>query len=157
MAKQEIESLVEGGKASPGPPLGPALGPMGLNINEVIGKINEKTADMEGMKVPVKVVVDTDTKEYEIQIGTPPTSALVKKEADIELGTQDGTQVGNIDFDQVKQIAEIKQPALLANDLKNAIKEVAGTCRTTGVTIEEMSPAEFIEKLDEGEFDEKLN
>ena len=84
MAKQTIESLVEGGKASAGPPLGPALGPIGVNIGDVIAKINERTRDMAGMKVPVKVIVDTETKEFEIDVGTPPASALIKKELNLK-------------------------------------------------------------------------
>ena len=68
MGEQKVSSLVTGGGASAGPPLGPALGPLGVNIMEVISAINEKTKDFEGMKVPVTVVVDTDTKKYEIEI-----------------------------------------------------------------------------------------
>ena len=84
MAKQTIEALVDGGKVSAGPPLGPALGPIGVNIGEVIAAINEKTRDMAGMKVPVKVIVDTETREFEVEVGTPPTSALIKKELTLQ-------------------------------------------------------------------------
>ena len=69
--KQTISSLVTGGEASAGPPLGPALGPMGVNIMEVINAINEKTGDYKGMKVPLTVSVDTDTKKWEIEVGIP--------------------------------------------------------------------------------------
>ena len=79
--KQTISSLVTGGEASAGPPLGPALGPLGVNIMEVIAKINEKTSDFKGMKVPVTVSVDTDTKEWDIEVGIPSASALILKEA----------------------------------------------------------------------------
>ena len=71
-----VEALVPGGKANPGPPLGPALGPMGVNIKEIVDNINEKTADFNGMQVPVKIIFD-DKKNYTIEIGTPPTSALI--------------------------------------------------------------------------------
>ena len=81
--KQTISSLVTGGEASAGPPLGPALGPLGVNIMEVIAKINEKTSDFKGMKVPVTVSVDTDTKEWDIEVGIPSASALILKEANI--------------------------------------------------------------------------
>jgi len=156
MPKHSIESLVEGGKANPGPPLGPALGPLGLNINEIIDKINEKTASMEGMKVPVKIIVDTETKEYEIKVGTPPTSALIKKEINIDKGSQDGKYVGNITIDQIIKIADIKRNTLLSRDRKNAVKEIAGTCKTLGVSIENLNPKDFIRKVDNGEFDDKL-
>ena len=75
---EKVEALVEGGKASAGPPLGPALGPMGVNIGEVINQINEKTKDFKGMKVPVIVIIDG--KNFKIKVGTPPISAMIKKE-----------------------------------------------------------------------------
>ena len=74
--------------ATAGPPLGPALGPLGINIMNVIKAINDKTKDFEGMKVPVKVIVDTATKDFEITVGTPPTSALIKGELGSEKGSQ---------------------------------------------------------------------
>ena len=77
MAKQTISSLVTGGAASAGPPLGPALGPMGVNIMEVINGINDKTKDFEGMKVPVTVSIDSDTKKWEIEIGIPSALSLI--------------------------------------------------------------------------------
>ena len=85
---QKISSLVTGGAASAGPPLGPALGPLGVNIMEIINAINEKTKDFEGMKVPVTVAVDTDTKKWDITIGIPSASALVLKEVGIKKGSE---------------------------------------------------------------------
>ena len=78
--KQTISSLVTGGEASAGPPLGPSLGPMGVNIMEVISAINEKTGDFKGMKIPVTVTVDSETKKWEIEVGIPSASALILKE-----------------------------------------------------------------------------
>ena len=74
-----IEVLVDGGEASPGPPLGPALGPLGVNIMNVANDINKKTGPFKGMKVPVKITI-ADDKSYEIEVGTPPISALIKDE-----------------------------------------------------------------------------
>ena len=74
-----VEVLVEGGKATPGQPLGPALGPLGVNIPQIVGAINEKTKAFDGMKVPVKIIIDKD-KNFEIKVGTPPTSSLVTKQ-----------------------------------------------------------------------------
>ncbi|MCR4369244.1 MAG: 50S ribosomal protein L11, partial [archaeon] len=76
----EISALIEGGKATAGAPLGPALGPLGVNIGEIVAKINEKTKSYAGMKVPVTIEVDSK-KHYEITVGSPPTSALITKEA----------------------------------------------------------------------------
>ena len=76
----KIEALVKGGQASAAPPLGPALGPTGVNIGEVINAINEKTKGFNGMEVPVKILIDSKTKKFEIEIGTPPVTSLLKKE-----------------------------------------------------------------------------
>src|SRR3989344_821413 len=84
--KETVEVLVEGGKAIAGPQLGGTLGPLKVNINQVISVINDKTKDFKGMKVPVKVIVDTETKDFNIEIGTPPTSELIKKEIELKLG-----------------------------------------------------------------------
>jgi len=80
---QTVDALIEGGKATAAPPLGPALGPTGVNIGQVIAEINKKTADFKGMKVPIKVHI-TDDKEFSVTVGTPPVSQLIKKEAGIE-------------------------------------------------------------------------
>jgi len=87
-----VEALVAGGKASAGPPLGPALGPLGVNVAQVVAKINEMTKDLNGMQVPVKVTVKSRT-EFEVEVGTPPTSALILKEAGIDKGCGDASFV----------------------------------------------------------------
>ena len=152
-----VEALVPGGKANPGPPLGPALGPLGVNIKEVVDKINEKTRDYNGMQVPVKVIVD-DKKNVEIEVGTPPTSALVMQEAGLQKGSGTaGTEVvGNLNIQQVAKIARMKREDILSYDLKPAMKEVMGTCVPMGVTIEEMEARECQKALDEGKFDDVL-
>ena len=101
---QKISSLVTGGQASAGPPLGPALGPMGVNIMEVINAINEKTKDFEGMKVPVTVSIETDTKKWDIEIGIPSAAALLLKETGIQKGSgTSGTDwVGDIKMEGVE-------------------------------------------------------
>ncbi len=134
----DIDLLVEGGKANAGPPLGPSLAPLGVNIGQIVSKINEKTKEFNGMKVPVKVKVDVKTKAFEIEVGSPPTSALIKKELKIEKGS--GTPktgiVGNLSLDQVKKIAEGKLENLSSTDLQKAMHEVIGTANSMGVTIE---------------------
>lgn len=156
MAKETIESLVDAGAASAGPPLGPALGPTGVNIGKVIAAINEKTADFKGMKVPVKVIVDTDKKDFEIKIGSPPASSLLKKEAGVETGAKDKNPVGDLSFDQVLKVANMKKDSLLSNSMKAAVKEIAGTCISTGLTIEGLSAKEFIAAVDAGKYDGRL-
>ncbi len=152
-----IEALVAGGKANPGPPLGPALGPLGVNIKDVIDKINEKTKDFNGMQVPVKVIVDDD-KNIEIEIGTPPTAALIKQEIGIEKGSgESGTVVvGDLTVQQAAKVARMKKDDILSYDLKAAVKEVIGTCVPMGVTVEGLDPRECQRSIDEGNFDEVL-
>ena len=156
MAKETIDALIDGGNASAGPPLGPALGPTGLNIGKVVAAINEKTAAFKGMKVPVKVIIDTDKKDFEIKVGSPPASSLLKKEAGLETGTKDGKPIADITFDQLLKVANMKRDSLLSGTMKSAVKEIAGTCVTVGLTIDGMSPKEFIAAVNAGKFDSQL-
>jgi large subunit ribosomal protein L11 len=150
-----LEVLVEGGKASTGPPVGPALGPLGLNIVQVVKEINEKTKAFEGMKVPVKLTIDTATKKYEISVGTPPTSALILKELGLEKGSKDqrGEKVGNLTVEQAKKIALIKRDSVLGTNLKEKVKEVVGSCISMGVTVEGKDPREVQREINDGKYD----
>ncbi|MEM3673489.1 MAG: 50S ribosomal protein L11 [Candidatus Bathyarchaeia archaeon] len=153
--KKVIELLVSGGQATAGPPLGPALGPLGVNVLAIVNKINELTKDYSGMKVPVKVAVDPETKEFEVTVGTPTTSALIVSELKIEKGsgTPSKQKVGNLTVEQVIRIAKIKRPELLAKTLKSAAKEVLGSCVSMGVTVEGKDPREVQREIDEGKYD----
>lgn len=155
---QKISSLVTGGKASAGPPLGPALGPMGVNIMEVIKAINEKTKDFEGMKVPVTVSVFPDTKKWEIEIGIPSAAALVLKEAGLQKGSgTSGTDwVGDIGMDTVVKVAKTKLEKSYASSIKSVSKEIIGTCLCLGIKIEGKSPKEITAEINDGKWDEKL-
>ncbi len=150
-----VEALVPGGKASAGPPLGPALGPLGVNVAQVVAKINEQTKDLNGMQVPVKVIVKSRT-EFEIEVGTPPTSALIIKEMGLEKGTGDNNAVGNITMEQVLKIANIKRKGLLSKTLKNAASEVIGTAGSVGATIDGMPSKEAQLAVANGKYDEIL-
>jgi len=145
-----IEVLVDGGKATPGPPLGPVLGPMQVNIMEIIKVINEKTKAFVGMKVPVKITVDPKTKAFDVSVGTPPTSALIIKELGIEKGSgsNNATKVGDLTMEQVIKVANMKESAVLGKTLKNRALEVIGTCVSMGVTVngEEAKQAQFLIK-----------
>lgn len=158
MAKETIEILIDGGKATPGPPLGPAIGPLGINMMQVVEQINQKTADFEGMKVPVKVIVDVGTKEFEIKVGTPPTTALIMDELNIEKASQDPgmDKVADLTVEQALKIARMKFDALLSNDYKNAAKEVIGTCVSMGITVEGKDPREVQQEIDQGKYDDQL-
>ena len=155
MAKQTVESLIQGGKATAAPPLGPALGPTGVNIGEVVAEINKKTADMKGMQVPVKVTVDTDTKEFSIEIGTPPAAALIKKEAGVEKGASNPLteKVADLLIEQVIKIAKIKEDALLGRDTKAKVREIVGTCQSMGILVEGKIAVKINPDVDAGMYD----
>jgi len=157
--KQTISSLVTGGEASAGPPLGPALGPMGVNILQIISAINEQTKEFQGMKIPVTVVVDADTKKWEIEVGIPSASALLLKDAGIQKGSgTSGTEwVGEVSADMIAKIAKVKLETSYANSLKSVAKQIVGTCVSLGIKVEGKTPKEFTAEINEGKWDSKLN
>lgn len=152
MADVIINGLIEGGKATSGPPFGPALGPLGVNINGIVEEINKKTSAFEGIKIPVKVTVDPLTKTYKVEVGSPPTSALIMKELGIPKGAKGKEEVvGNITIDQLKNIAKAKESAMYGNTLASRVKQIMGTCKSMNVTVEGMSAIEAIAKVNSGE------
>jgi large subunit ribosomal protein L11 len=144
-----VEVLITGGKATPGPPVGPSLAPLGVNIREVVERINEETKGFEDMQVPVKIVVDED-KNVSIEVGIPPTSALIKQ----ELGIQKVSEETDVSLDKIIEIARMKKERMLSYSLKNAVKEVLGTCVSMSVLVGGKSPKEVQEEIDEGKHDE---
>ncbi len=152
-----IEVLVDGGEASPGPPLGPALGPLGVNIMNVANDINKKTGAFKGMKVPVKITI-ADDKSYEIEIGTPPISALIKDELGIEKGASNPRtdKAGDMTIEQLVRICEMKGDSLLGATLKNRALEVTGSCVSSGIYIDGKPPKEAQRLIKEGAYDAAL-
>ncbi len=153
-----IEVLVEGGKATPGQPLGPALGPLGVNIPKIVAEINNKTRAFDGMKVPVKIVIDSKTKDFEIKVGTPPTSSLISKELGVEKGSGSpkATKVGNLSLEQAIKVARMKGDSLLGKDLKHQVLEVVGTCTSMGVTVDGKEPKDIRAEILDGKYDQYL-
>ena len=152
-----VEAMVDGGKATAGPPLGPALGPKGVNIGQVVAKINEKTKAFAGMKVPVKILINTD-KTFDIKVGTPPMSALIKGELGVNSGAHNAKteKVGNLTLDQAKKIAEMKQDDLLGATIEARLCEVAGNCVSIGVTIDGKDAKVFTKDIKAGVYAGKL-
>ncbi|MEM0030522.1 MAG: 50S ribosomal protein L11, partial [Candidatus Nitrosocaldus sp.] len=147
--RKTLSLLVTGGEASAGPPLGPSLGPLGVNILAVVNAINEKTREYAGMKVPVKVEVDVESKEFTIDVGIPPTAMLIMKEAGISKGSSKAGQeyVGNISVDKVIKVARLKMNSSYARSLKAVVKEVVGACVSLGVTVDGMKPKEALRAI----------
>ncbi len=158
MPEKTLKFLIQGGEANAGPPIGPALGPLGVNVLQVVEEINRKTGEFKGMRVPVEVVVDTDTKSFEVRVGTPTTAALIVKEAGIEKGSSQPNRefVGELSMEQVVRIAKLKMPDMRAKSLKAAVKQVLGTCQSMGVTVEGKRAKEVIREVDAGAYDDLI-
>ena len=152
-----VEALVDGGRASAGPPLGPALRPKGVNIGQVIAKINEKTKAYDGMKVPGKVLINDD-KTFDIKVGTPPMSALSKGELSVDSGAHNPKteKGGNLSIEQLRKIVDMKGDDLLGATMKARAMEVAGNCVAVGVTIAGKHPKDFQAAVRAGEYDAAL-
>ena len=155
---QTVSALVTGGQANAGPPLGPTLGPLGVNILQIVNAINEKTKDFEGMKVPVTVNVDKKTKQWTVEVGIPSAAALILKEAGLQKGsgTSGATWVGDIATDSVIKVARLKIDSSYALNVKSATKEVIGTCLSLGIKVNGKNPKEATVELEEGKWDDKF-
>ena len=142
MAQKEVASVIklqiEAGKATPAPPVGPALGSSGVNIMQFVKEFNDRTANQPGMIIPVVITVYAD-KSFEFITKVPPVAVLIKKAIKIEKGSgkPNKEKVAKITKDQVKQIAEQKMEDLNAASLETAMSMVAGTARSMGVVVEE--------------------
>lgn len=154
-----IKMLVDGGAMKPGPAVAQKLGPAGIPINKVIEAVNKKTEGFKGMQVPIEIEVDLDSKEFEIQVFSPPVSGLLKKEAGIEKasGLQAKQKVGNLSIEQVIGVAKAKMENLLCRDLKSATKIVVGSCKSLGLLVESKDPVEIGKEIDEGKYDKEIN
>jgi len=168
--KQRIRAMVEGGKAVPGPPLGPALAMAKVNIAKVIAEINDKTKGFAGIQVPVTIAIDLETKEFEIEVGKPPVSQLIKKELKLETlaKTPWTTPVpkegesppvpftANLKLEQIVKIAKAKFGEVSGTELKKRVKEVVGTCTSCGVMVEQMKPKDALREIEKGSWDDRI-
>lgn len=141
MAKKEIAQVklqLPAGKATPAPPVGPALGQHGVNIMEFVKQFNAKTADQPGMIIPVVLTVYSD-RSFSFILKTPPASVLIRKAAGLEKGSGEPnkTKVATLTADQIRDIAKMKMVDMNANDLDAAWQMVAGTARSMGVNVQE--------------------
>lgn len=158
MGTQKVEALIEGGRATPAPPLGPALAPLGVNLGLLIKDINEKTKAFAGMSVPVKIRVDTSTKKYEIEVGTPPVSSLLKSMVKLEKLAQHAgrEKVADLKMEQIIKIAMMKEQTSAAKTRKDLIKMILGTCLSGGLLVEGKDPREAIKEVNSGKYDKKI-
>src|SRR3989304_3287781 len=154
----QIKLLVDGGSMAPGPALSQKLGPAGINISQVIQKVNDSTKNFQGLKVPVELDVDMSTKTFEVKVFSPPVSELLKRELGIAKGsgTQKKVTMYNASIEQIISVAKTKLPNILAKNLKAAVKTVVGTCGSLGVLVENKSAAEVEKEIDEGKYDHEI-
>jgi len=158
MSEEKVQIMVEGGKASASPQMAQSLGPKGINIKDVLAQINEKTKHFQGMKVPVNVIIDVKSKSFKLQIGTPPTAELIKKEAGIEKGSgkPNVEKMGNLAIEQVIKIAQMKEEQMLVNDFKAAVKNVVGSCNSLGILVESKESKEMSKDIDAKKYDQEI-
>jgi large subunit ribosomal protein L11 len=135
--KTIVKLQIKAGQANPAPPVGPALGQHGLNIQDFCVKFNEATKDKMGDVIPIEITVYED-RSFDFVLKTPPAAELLKKAAKVEKGAADPLKqkAGSVTKDQVRQIAEQKMPDLNANDVEQAMKIVEGTARSMGIKVE---------------------
>ena len=153
--KVVVDLMVDGGKATAGAALGGTLGPLKMNLGQVVADINKKTDVFKGMKVPVKLEVDPETKTYTMSIGTPPVSQLIGKEIGVEKGSGEPNtnKAGVIAIEQVIKVAKMKYDGFIVKDMKAAVKNVIGSCRSMGILVEGKESAEVMEEVNAGKYD----
>ena len=153
MAKK-VEKVIKlqlpAGKATPAPPVGTMLGPVGINLNEFCTKYNDATKDKMGSIVPVEISVYED-RSFDFVLKTPPTASLLLEVAGIQKGSVKGANdiVATITKDDLRKVAEIKLPDLNTNDIEAAMKIVAGTARNMGIAVKGLNDAELAEQAEE--------
>jgi len=149
-----IKLLVEGGKMSPGPAVAQQLGPMGINMGQVISDVNAATSEFAGVTVPVHLNVDPKTKEVSIKVLSPPTSELIKKEMKLEKasGERLKQRVGNMAIEQVISVSKAKHASMLSGDFMATVKSVLGTCQALGLMVESKEVKEVLEEIAEGKY-----
>lgn len=154
--KVVVNALVTGGAASGGPPIGPAVGPTGINIKDVVDAVNEKTMVFKGLTVPVRIECDPETKQFEIFVETPGTASLLLKELGVEKGSSNCLEdkIGNLTLDQIQNVTRAKRDIFLDKTYKKSIKTVLGTALAIGATVEDKDPRVIQKEIDNGEYDE---
>ena len=155
----QIKLLIDGGSMAPGPALSQKLGPAGINISQVIQKVNDSTKNFQGLKVPVELDVDLSTKTFEVKVFSPPVSELLKRELGIAKGSgmQKKVTMYNASIEQIISVAKTKLPNMLSKDLKAAVKTVVGTCGSLGVLVENKTALEIEREIEEGKYDNEIN
>lgn len=155
MVWRTVRLKVKGASATPQPPVGPAITQLGLDVNEVINKINELTKHLKDFEVTVLLHVETDTKNYRIEVKSPSTSSLLLKMAGASEPSGDPAhkKVGNLSIEDVIKVALMKKNEMNSRSLKAVVKSLVSTASTIGLSVEGKSAKEIIKLIDEGFYD----
>ena len=156
--KVVVKALVTGGSASGGPPIGPAVGPTGINIKDVVDEVNAKTMVFKGLTVPVRIECDPETKQFEIFVETPSTASLLLKELGAEKGSPANIEqrIGNLTLEQVMSVAKAKKEIYMDRTFKKSVKSVLGTALSIGATVEGEDPRVIQKRIDEGLYNDQI-
>ena len=154
----QIKLLIDGGAMQPGPALVQKIGPLGLNVGQIIQQVNDATKNFKGLKVPVEIFVEPSTKKIEVRVSSPSVAELLKKELGLEKGSglQKKQKIANASIEQIISIAKTKQNDLLCKDMKSSVKTIIGTCVSLGVLVENSPASEVGQLIDEGKFAEEI-
>lgn len=152
-----VKLLIDGGDMKPGPAVGQKLGPLGINIGQVVQEVNKATQQFKGLKVPAELNINKD-KTFTVEVLSPPTTELLKKELEIDKasGEAEKIKIANASIEQIISVAKIKHPNMLANDFKSAVKTVVGTCVSAGILIENKPAKDVINEINSGKYDEEI-
>lgn len=137
---------------------GPAVGPTGINIKDVVDEINKQTMVFKGLTVPVRIECDPETKQFEIFVETPSTASLLLKELGVEKGSSASSEdkIGDLTLDQIINVVQAKKDKFLDKNFKNTVKTVLGTALSIGITVEGQDPREIQKRIDIGDYDDKI-
>ena len=154
----QIKLLIDGGAMQPGPALAQKIGPLGLNVGQIIQQVNDATKNFKGLKVPVEIFIEPSTKKIEVRVSSPSVAELLKKELGLEKGSglQKKQKIANASIEQIISIAKTKQNDLLCKDMKSSVKTIIGTCVSLGVLVENSPASEVGQLIDEGKFAEEI-
>ncbi|MEM2008303.1 MAG: 50S ribosomal protein L11 [Ignisphaera sp.] len=153
-----VKMQVKGGEAKPEPPLGPAITDVGLNVAEIIDRINKLTEKYRGYTLTVKLIIDLDSKNYDIQLELPTITSLILNTANASEPSGDPMhkKVGDIKIEDIVKIAILKKSELTAKSLKGAVKTVLGSARSIGITVEGKDPKDVSRDIERGVYDDIL-
>lgn len=155
----KVKLIVEGGNMKPGPAVSQQIGPLGVNLGKIMTDVNSATSGFKGMNVPVEIDVNPKTKTFTVQVFSPGTAELLKKESAAEKGSglPHKVKIGNLGIEQIIGIAKMKMPNLLAKNMKSAVQLIVGSCVSLGLLVENKEAKEIAKDIAKGVYDKEIN